>query len=54
MEATVASGRVQRSTKDIFCFFKLCVDLPKAFFKDLGDTKAVTTLQEAEIKDFVL
>ena len=48
------SGRVQPATKDIFCFFRLCVDLPKAFFKDLGDTKAVTSLQESEIKDFIL
>ena len=40
--------------KDIFCFFKLCVDLPKTFFKDLGDTKVVTNSQETEIKDFIL
>ena len=27
---------------DIFCFYKLCVDLPASFFNELGDTEVVT------------
>ena len=51
---TMTQSKQEPAGQDIFCFFKLCVDLPKTFFKDLGDTKVVTTGQEAEIKDFIL
>ena len=27
---------------DIFCFYKLVVDLPASFFNELGDTAVVT------------
>ena len=39
---------------DIFCFYKLCVDLPTSFFSDLGETGLVTYKQECEIKEFLL
>ena len=54
------NSRMHEATKsfgilggDIFCFYKLCVDLPASFYSELGETALVTYKQECEIKEFL-
>jgi len=39
--------------KEVFCFYKLQVEIPKTFFTKLGDSKAVTPETIDSIANFI-